>query len=246
MIRYDALADATLAHGRCRRSSRSLKSITLGGAVAGVGIEASSFRRGLVHDTVAALEMLTGDGRIVTATPDNEHRDLFFGFPNSYGTLGYALAVTARLVPVKPFVALAHVRYASAAACFAELRAALRRRGARLSRRHRLRAGRDLPDARALRRPGAARPAITRSSASTTGRSASAARTSSRPATTCGAGTPTGSGARRTSARSIRWCAGCSAASGSIRSPGSGSCAGTAAGASRAPGTGCAGVIPNR
>ena len=31
-----------------------LKSITLGGAVAGVGIEATSFRYGLVHDTIAA------------------------------------------------------------------------------------------------------------------------------------------------------------------------------------------------
>ena len=75
-----------------------LKSITLGGAVAGVGIESSSFRHGLVHDTVVALDVLTGDGRIVTCTADNEHRDLFFGFPNSYGTLGYALAVTAALV----------------------------------------------------------------------------------------------------------------------------------------------------
>ena len=121
MIRYDALTDATLVHGLMPAVVPQLRTITLGGAVAGVGIESSSFRCGLVHDTIAALEIVTGDGRIVTATPDNEHRDLFCGFPNSYGTLGYALAVTARLVPVKPFVALRHVRYASAAACFAAL-----------------------------------------------------------------------------------------------------------------------------
>ena len=126
MIRYDALSDATLVHGLMPAVVPQLRTITLGGAVAGVGIESSSFRCGLVHDTIAALEIVTGDGRIVTATPDNEHRDLFCGFPNSYGTLGYALAVTARLVPVKPFVALRHVRYASAAACFAELAASLR------------------------------------------------------------------------------------------------------------------------
>jgi FAD/FMN-containing dehydrogenase len=63
-----------------------LKTITLGGAVAGVGIESTSHARGLVHETVRELEVLTGDGAIVTCTPDNEHADLFFGFPNSYGT----------------------------------------------------------------------------------------------------------------------------------------------------------------
>ncbi len=121
MIRYEALADATLAQGFVPAVVPQLKSITLGGAVAGVGIEASSFRHGLVHDTVTSLEILTGDGRIVTATPDNEHRDLFLGFPNSYGTLGYALAVTARMVAAKRFVALTHLRFDRAEACFAEL-----------------------------------------------------------------------------------------------------------------------------
>ena len=52
MIPYEALADATLAQGTMPAVVPQLKSITLGGAVAGVGIEASSFRHGLVHDTV--------------------------------------------------------------------------------------------------------------------------------------------------------------------------------------------------
>ncbi len=119
MISYVALADATLRQRMVPAVVPQLKSITLGGALAGVGIESSSFRHGLVHDTITALDVLTGDGRILTCTPDNEHRDLFFGFPNSYGTLGYALAVTARTVPVKPFVALEHIRYEAADACFA-------------------------------------------------------------------------------------------------------------------------------
>jgi FAD/FMN-containing dehydrogenase len=121
MMTYEALADATLAHGTMPAVVPQLKSITLGGAVAGVGIEASSFRRGLVHHTVAAIEVLTADGRVVRCTPDNEHRDLFFGFPNSYGTLGYALGVTARTIPVQPFVALEHVRFTTAAACFDDI-----------------------------------------------------------------------------------------------------------------------------
>src|SRR6266581_3237351 len=92
-------------------------------AAAGVGIEASSFRYGLVHDTLLALEVLLADGSIVSCTPENEHRDLFFGFPNSYGTLGYALKVTARTVPVKPYVRIEHVRHTDPRRYFEDLAA---------------------------------------------------------------------------------------------------------------------------
>ena len=121
MVPYEALADACLAQGLMPAVVPQLKTITLGGAVAGVGIEASSHRYGLVHETVSELEVLLGDGRIVSCTPDNEHADLFFGLPNSYGTLGYALRVKARAVPVKPYVRLEHLGFEQPAALFAEL-----------------------------------------------------------------------------------------------------------------------------
>ena len=121
MTSYAALVDATLARGVMPVVVPQLKSITVGGALAGIGIEATSFRQGLVHEGVIAFDALTGDGRIVHCTPDNEHRDLFFGFANSYGTLGYALAVTLRTQPVKPFVALEHRRHANVRECLADL-----------------------------------------------------------------------------------------------------------------------------
>ncbi len=121
MVPYDVLAEATLAHGVMPAVVPQLKSITLGGAVAGVGIEATSFKHGLVHDTLLEIEVLTGAGEIVVATPHNEHRDLFFGFPNSYGTLGYALRVRARTVPVTPFVELTHRRFQDPEDCFSAL-----------------------------------------------------------------------------------------------------------------------------
>jgi FAD/FMN-containing dehydrogenase len=121
MTTFVDLADATLAHGAMPAVVPQLKSITLGGAVAGVGIEATSFRQGLVHDTVVAMDILTGDGRIVTCAPDNEHRDLFHGFPNSYGTLGYALRLTSRTLPVGRYVRVEHARYADADRYFAAL-----------------------------------------------------------------------------------------------------------------------------
>jgi FAD/FMN-containing dehydrogenase len=122
MITYDELVRGCLAKGVMPAVVPQLKTITLGGAVAGVGIESSSHRHGLVHDTMLELEVLLGDGSIVTAAPDSAHADLFFGFPNSYGTLGYALRVKARTIPVKPYVRLEHRRYSDAGQYFSSLK----------------------------------------------------------------------------------------------------------------------------
>lgn len=129
MTTYADLVEATLAHGVMPCVAPQLKSITLGGAAAGVGIEASSFRYGLAHDTLLALDVLLADGSIATCTPHNEHRDLFYGFANSYGTLGYALKVTARTVPVKRYVKIEHRRHTDARRFFADLEARCGERG---------------------------------------------------------------------------------------------------------------------
>jgi len=121
MTTYEHLVDATLPHGLIPHVVPQLKTITLGGAVAGLGIESTSFRNGMPHESVLEMDILTPDGDIVLAAPDNEHRELFRGFPNSYGTLGYALRLRIELERVKPFVRLRHVRFADAAATAAAI-----------------------------------------------------------------------------------------------------------------------------
>ncbi|WP_161895310.1 FAD-binding oxidoreductase [Gordonia spumicola] len=111
MCTYEDLVDATLAHGLAPTVVPQLKTITLGGAVTGMGIESTAFRNGLPHEAVEEIEILTGAGGLVVARPDNEYRDLFFGFPNSYGTLGYSVRLRIRLEQVKPYVELRHVRF---------------------------------------------------------------------------------------------------------------------------------------
>jgi FAD/FMN-containing dehydrogenase len=112
MTTYEDLCDATLPHGLMPLVVPQLKTITLGGAVTGLGIESSSFRSGTPHESVLEMDVLTGDGRVVTCSR-TERPDLFFGFPNSYGTLGYALRLRIELEPVQPYVHLRHVRCAS-------------------------------------------------------------------------------------------------------------------------------------
>jgi FAD/FMN-containing dehydrogenase len=108
MTTYEDLVDATLPYGLMPLVVPQLKTITLGGAVAGLGIESTSFRNGLPHESVLEMEILTADGRIVHTKRGDE---LYRGFPNSYGTLGYALRLKIELQPVKPYVELEHVRF---------------------------------------------------------------------------------------------------------------------------------------
>src|SRR6056297_3296816 len=105
MTTYADLVDAALPHGLAPAIVPELKSITVGGAVSGVGIESGGFRYGLVHDTVEELDVLVADGRVLTCSPE-QYPELFHGFPNSYGSLGYATRVRIGLIPVKPFVRL--------------------------------------------------------------------------------------------------------------------------------------------
>ena len=63
MTTYEDLADATLRHGLMPLVVPQLKTITLGGAVTGLGIESTSLRNGLPHESVTAMEILTGEDR---------------------------------------------------------------------------------------------------------------------------------------------------------------------------------------
>ena len=95
MCTYEDLVAATLPYGLSPLVVPQLKTITLGGAVTGLGIESASFRNGLPHESVLEMDILTGAGDVVTASPD-QHADLFRAFPNSYGTLGYSVRLQDR------------------------------------------------------------------------------------------------------------------------------------------------------
>lgn len=123
MITYEQLVAQCLKHHCLPCVVPELKTITVGGALTGCGIESSSFKYGLMHETVLEIEVLLGDGRVLICTKTNEYQDLFRSFPNSYGTLGYALRVCLAIYPVKPYVHLKHQPFTDAKRYFAELQA---------------------------------------------------------------------------------------------------------------------------
>ncbi len=111
MCTYEDLVAETLKLGLIPYVVPQLKTITLGGAVTGLGIEATSFRSGLPHESVLEMDVFTGDGSVVACAPTGDHTDLYRTFPNSYGSLGYATRLRIKLERVPPYVALRHVRF---------------------------------------------------------------------------------------------------------------------------------------
>jgi FAD/FMN-containing dehydrogenase len=121
MTTFEDFVNATLEYGLLPLVVPQLKTITVGGAISGLGIESSSWKYGLVHEGVLSMEVLLPNGQVVECRPDNKYKDLFFGLPNSYGTLGYILKLKIKLRPAKPYVRLQHLAFTKEADCFSEL-----------------------------------------------------------------------------------------------------------------------------
>jgi len=121
MTTFEDLVDATLLHGMIPLVVPELKTITIGGGVSGLAIESSSFKYGLVHESVQEMEVLLASGEVVSCRSDNKYNDLFYGLPNSYGTLGYVLKVTTELRKTAPYVRLQHLRFDNPKSYFKQL-----------------------------------------------------------------------------------------------------------------------------
>lgn len=107
-VTFEKLVRETLKHGLVPAVVPELKTITIGGAVAGCSIESMSYKVGGFHDTCTAYEVVTAKGDVLVCSADNENSLVFQMMHGTFGTLGIITRLTFRLVPAKPFV---HVRY---------------------------------------------------------------------------------------------------------------------------------------
>jgi FAD/FMN-containing dehydrogenase len=114
-VRFVDLVRATLRYDLVPIVVPELKTITIGGAVAGCSLESMSFAHGGFHDTCLEYELVTATGEVLRCTPDNEHALVFQMVHGAFGTLGILTKLAFRLVPAKPFVHLVNERYTTLA-----------------------------------------------------------------------------------------------------------------------------------
>src|SRR5882672_11317412 len=92
-VTFVDLVAATLAHGLVPIVVPELKTITIGGAVAGCSIESMSFVHGGFHDTCLEYEVITASGEVLTCTPDRNEL-VFQMLHGAFGTLGILTRLT--------------------------------------------------------------------------------------------------------------------------------------------------------
>ena len=120
-LTFDALVDATLPLGLMPYVVPELKTITVGGAVAGCSIESQSYRYGGFHDSCIEYEAVTGTGEIITCSPENDP-DVFHLLHGSYGTLARLTKLTFKLMPAKPFVKMEYRTHSTFDAFWADMK----------------------------------------------------------------------------------------------------------------------------
>jgi FAD/FMN-containing dehydrogenase len=108
-VTFEELVRETLKHNLVPFIVPELKTITVGGAVAGGGAESSSFRYGMFHNSCLEYELVTGTGRVITCAPD-QNGEIFEMVNSSFGTLGILTRLKLKLLPAMPFVRVDYLR----------------------------------------------------------------------------------------------------------------------------------------
>ncbi|KAL6404675.1 FAD binding domain-containing protein [Ilyonectria robusta] len=99
-VPMDRLVESTLRHGLVPPVVMEFPGITAGGGFAGTAGESSSFKHGFFNDTINSVEMVLGNGDVVTASRE-ERADLFRGAAGAVGTLGVTTLIELQLMEAK-------------------------------------------------------------------------------------------------------------------------------------------------
>ncbi|MCJ1292658.1 hypothetical protein MMC34_004211 [Xylographa carneopallida] len=102
-VPMDRLVEATIKHGLIPPVVMEFPGITAGGGYAGTGGESSSFKYGYFNDTINSVEIVLGNGDIVTAS-NKENQDLFRGASGAVGSLGITTLLEMQLIQAKKYV----------------------------------------------------------------------------------------------------------------------------------------------
>lgn len=110
-VTFTKIVNATIKYNLVPVVVPELKTITIGGAVAGGSLESMSYKFGSFHDSCLEYEVVTAKGDVLICSPDNENQLLFQMMHGTFGTLGIITLLKFRLIPAKPFVKIIYEKY---------------------------------------------------------------------------------------------------------------------------------------
>src|SRR3989339_1571943 len=102
-VPFCELVDRTLPLGLVPIVVPELKTITIGGAVAGCSLQSMSYKYGGFHDTCLEYEIITANGEVLVCTPNNKNSLLFQMIHGTFGTLGIISKLKFKLVPAEKY-----------------------------------------------------------------------------------------------------------------------------------------------
>ena len=110
-VTFFDLVKETLKYDLVPFTVPELKTITIGGAVAGASLESMSYKYGGFHDSCIEYEIITAKGDIIKCTPENENKLIFQMVHGTFGTLGIISKLKFKLIPAKQFVKVIYEKY---------------------------------------------------------------------------------------------------------------------------------------
>ena len=106
-VSFDRLVRAVLPYNLLPPVVPEFPAITIGGAIAGMAGESSSFKYGFVSDTVEWMQLILPNGTITTATRES-NADLFDGVMGTFGSVAVVVLLEIKLVKAAQFVRLTY------------------------------------------------------------------------------------------------------------------------------------------
>jgi FAD/FMN-containing dehydrogenase len=99
-------------------------SVTVGGTLSIAGIGVASFRHGTQGDQVVELDVVTGEGELITCSPDRDP-DLYWSVVAGLGQVGVVVRARLRLRRAKPMTRTYYLLYDDTARFFEDSRRAM-------------------------------------------------------------------------------------------------------------------------
>lgn len=121
-VPMDRLVESTLKCNLIPPVVMEFPGITAGGGFAGTGGESSSFKYGFFNETVNSVEIVLGNGEVITASK-KENSDLFHGVSGAVGSLGITTLLEIQLMQAKKYVKATYHPFRSIPEVIEKLRA---------------------------------------------------------------------------------------------------------------------------